>query len=169
MDIIGTIYDIDRTDPENPVSTPLDGFHINTTQPLQGLDDYLVEPEVPQQVFAGVVTYHYRFDNEQQAKDLIGYDSEDGWQPQYVPKPEPVPASVTKRQAKQWLISSGMLAGVQPTIDAITDDTQRALVQNYWDNSNEFERDNQFLNTLWLNMGGTGEQLDQAFRGAVSL
>lgn len=41
-----------------------------------------------------------------------------------------VPASVTRRQAKQALLLNGLLANVQPAIDAIPDATQRAMIQS---------------------------------------
>ena len=69
--IAGPLYDIDNTDPENPVVTELSGWHVNSTQKLEGLDDYLVTPTVPKVVFSGVDTWFYRFESEQQAVELL--------------------------------------------------------------------------------------------------
>lgn len=72
LDIIGPIYDIDTTDPENPVSIAQDGWHVNSTEQVEGLDQYLVTPQSPRQVFWGADTYCYKFDSEEQALSLLG-------------------------------------------------------------------------------------------------
>ena len=75
--ITGILYDIDSTDTENPVVTELSGWHVNSTEKLEGLDDYLVTPAVPKVVFSGVATHHYRFDSEQQAIELLNLGGDD--------------------------------------------------------------------------------------------
>jgi hypothetical protein len=53
VDVIGIIYTVDNTDPENPVATPLDGWHVNTRGPmLQVLTQYAVQPTHPRRVWA---------------------------------------------------------------------------------------------------------------------
>jgi len=55
VDVIGTIYDIDNTDPENPVSTSKEGFHVNirTKQSLTLCPSCeLATPTTPYRVFA---------------------------------------------------------------------------------------------------------------------
>ena len=69
--IAGILHDIDNTDPENPVVTELSGWHVNSTEKLAGMDDYLVTPAVPKVVFSGVETWFYRFESEQQAVELL--------------------------------------------------------------------------------------------------
>ena len=76
IDIIGTIYNLDFTDPENVITTPLDGYHVNTTEPVEGLEAYLVEPTVPRRVFAGHATYCYKFENEVEARRLLQLNQE---------------------------------------------------------------------------------------------
>lgn len=53
VDIIGKLFDIDNTDPENPVVTALEGWHVNTrglvTLELQA---FSVIPTVPRRVWA---------------------------------------------------------------------------------------------------------------------
>jgi len=71
FDVIGTLYDTDMSDPENPISTPLAGFHLNTTAPIEGADEYLVEPTIPRRVFAGVKTYFYCFKSESQMSEVV--------------------------------------------------------------------------------------------------
>jgi hypothetical protein len=64
LDIIGTMYDLDTTDPENPISTPIAGYHVNTDQPITGAEQYQVVPVTPSRVFAGVDTLFYSFPDE---------------------------------------------------------------------------------------------------------
>ena len=80
-----------------------------------------------------------------------------------------VPASVTRRQAKQALLLNGLLANVQPAIDAIPDTTQRAMIQIEWDDSQVFERDRPALIALGSALGLTDIQLDNLFIEAGQL
>jgi len=80
-----------------------------------------------------------------------------------------VPASVTRRQAKQALLLNGLLAGVQPAIDAIPDAAQRAMIRIEWDDSQVFERDRPALIALGSALGLTNAQLDDLFIGAAQL
>ena len=60
VDIIGVIYNVDNTDPladgvgqENPVSTALDGWHVNTRGPITlELEAFSVIPTHPRRVWA---------------------------------------------------------------------------------------------------------------------
>lgn len=53
VDIIGVIYKVDDTDPENPVVTPMDGWHVNTRGPITPeLKAFSVEPRHPRRVWA---------------------------------------------------------------------------------------------------------------------
>lgn len=87
------------------------------------------------------------------------------------PEPEPpyVPASVTRRQAKQALLLNGLLGNVQPAIDAITDATQRGLIQIEWDDSQVFERNRPALIALGTALGLSDAQLDALFIEAAQL
>lgn len=80
-----------------------------------------------------------------------------------------VPASVTRRQAKQALLLNGFLANVQPAIDAIPDAAQRAMIQIEWDDSQVFERDRTALIALGSALGLTSVQLDDLFIEAAQL
>ena len=80
-----------------------------------------------------------------------------------------VPASVTRRQAKQVLLLNGLLANVQPAIDAIPDATQRAMIQIEWDDSQVFDRDRPALIALGSALGLTSVQLDDLFIEAGQL
>jgi hypothetical protein len=73
-DILGKLYTPSELDEEGNIikqGEALSGFHINTTDLLEGLDEYLVTPSVPRVIFAGAETYHYRFADEQEARELL--------------------------------------------------------------------------------------------------
>ena len=80
-----------------------------------------------------------------------------------------VPTSVTRRQAKQALLLKGLLGNVRPAIDAISDATQRAMIQIEWDDSQVFERDRPALIAIGSALGLTIAQLDDLFIGAAQL
>lgn len=80
-----------------------------------------------------------------------------------------VPVSVTRRQAKQALLLNGLLANVQPAIDAIPDAAQRAMIQIEWDDSQVFERDRPALIALGSALGLSDIQLDNLFIEASQL
>lgn len=83
--------------------------------------------------------------------------------------PAPVPAAVTRRQAKQALILRGLIDQVQPAIGAITDPTQRRLMQAEWDDSQEFQRHRPSLIAIGAALGLDSAGLDDLFRFAVTL
>lgn len=80
-----------------------------------------------------------------------------------------VPASVTRRQAKQALLLNGLLGNVQPAIDAIPDAMQRAMIQIEWDDSQVFERGRPALIALGSALGLSSAQLDALFIQAAQL
>lgn len=79
----------------------------------------------------------------------------------------PTAQTVTRRQAKQQLLLAGLLNQVQPAIDAIPDATQRALVQIYWDDSQEFERQHAELIALATALGLDAAGIDALFEAAA--
>jgi hypothetical protein len=84
--------------------------------------------------------------------------------------PEPAPVKVvTRRQAKQALILAGLIDGVQPAIDAISDPTQRALMQSEWEDSQEFFRDRPQLIMLATALGLDDAALNALFLQASQL
>lgn len=183
--IIGTIYNNDGEYDEegNVITDPtvMEGYHVNTTTKLVGLDDYLVTPEVPRQVFAGVPTFFYSFPDEAFWLGL-GEEVDEVWtlKPEYIPVAEHpegstpvsstgVPLVVTKRQGRQQLILMGLLDSVQTAIDSIADTTQRLLVQSFWDDSIQYERYHPQMLQLAQAVGLTDEQMDQAFIAASQL
>lgn len=169
LDIIGTLYDIDNSDPDSPVSTPLAGYHINATRKIKGADAYLVEPLTPRRVFAGIKTYHYTFADEDEVRQVIGYEEEAGYAPEFEPKPVPVPKSVSSRQGMQQLIIAGLDELVESAIDGIGDVTQRKLTRAWFLRATEWERDNPQFIGLMQELGLTDQQADDHMRAAALL
>lgn len=81
----------------------------------------------------------------------------------------PVPQKVTRRQARQALLMAGLLASVQPAIDAIADATERGLMQIWWDDSLDFERSNSALITMATALGLDSAAIDSLFVTAATL
>ena len=53
IDTIGIIYNVDNTDPENPVYTPQDGWHVNTRGEMpEALVPFEVFPVQPRRIWA---------------------------------------------------------------------------------------------------------------------
>ena len=80
-----------------------------------------------------------------------------------------IPRTVTRRQARQALLLRGKLALVQPAIDAITDATQRGLMQIEWDDSLSFDRDRPSLIAIGTAIGYDSDGLDDIFIFANTL
>lgn len=80
-----------------------------------------------------------------------------------------VPATVTRRQARQALLLAGLLDQVQVAIDAIPDPVQRGMLQIEWDDGQEFDRDRSTVLTIGAALGLDGAGLDQLFIAAAAL
>jgi hypothetical protein len=53
IDTIGIIYRVDNTDPENPISTPEEGWHVNTRGEMpETLAPFSVHPVQPRRIWA---------------------------------------------------------------------------------------------------------------------
>lgn len=87
--------------------------------------------------------------------------------PEPEPDPDEVPASVTRRQARQQLLIEGYFDQVQPAIDAIPDEMERRLMQIYWDDAQDFERTSLELIGLGYSLGLTDDDIDELFRRAA--
>ena len=86
----------------------------------------------------------------------------------WVEPPAPVPQSCTNRQAKLALIELGFYTQATDLLAANTDPVEKLKAEVEWD-APTFERASPFLNNVWAQLGGTQEQLDDAFRLAVTL
>jgi hypothetical protein len=81
-----------------------------------------------------------------------------------------VPASVSARQIRLWLVDHGVsLAAVEAAIDAIPDALQRDSVRVEWEYAPYVERSHPMLVPLAAALGLTEEQVDQAFVEASQL
>lgn len=169
LDIIGTLYDIDNSDPDNPVSTPLAGYHINATRKIKGADDYLTEPSTPRRVFAGAVTYCYTFADEAEAKQIIGCDDEAGYIPEFEPKPVPVPATITARQARLVLSKMGLLSTVERAIGGIEDPEARQIAGIEWQYASYVERSAPWLLHFTEQLGLSSYDVDAMFIQGAAL
>jgi hypothetical protein len=72
MDIseIGLIYNM--ANPEEPVA--LEGWHVNTLQPIDGAEEFLIVVNSPSHGFFGVPNesvYHYKFSSKEQAQMFL--------------------------------------------------------------------------------------------------
>lgn len=81
---------------------------------------------------------------------------------------EPVPATITMRQARLALLGAGLLASVGAAIDALPSPTKEAA-QVEWEYSNEVQRRNGFVEQLAPALGLTSAQIDDLFRAAAQL
>lgn len=80
-----------------------------------------------------------------------------------------VPASVTRRQARQALLLAGLLDSVQPAIEALADPVLRGMAQIEWDDSQAFERHRPLLVSLGHAIGLDDAGLDDLFTTAAGL
>lgn len=92
-----------------------------------------------------------------------------GWQ-MAPATPPPVPASVSARQIRLWLVSHGVsLAAVEAAINGITDQQQRDMVRVEWEYAPHVERTHAMLLPLAAALGLDEAAVDQAFREAAVL
>lgn len=89
--------------------------------------------------------------------------------------PEPVdavskvtPSQCTRRQGRLALLAIGKLDAVEDAIAAIEDPAQKRAAQIEYE-ADTWERDNLFVQTMWEQLGGTPQELDDLFINAVTL
>lgn len=78
--------------------------------------------------------------------------------------PEPVPPSVTPRQARLALLNVGKLAEAQAAVDASTEENKIT-----WEYALEIDRDDPLVLFFGDELGFTSNQLDDLFRAASKL
>ncbi|MFY3543087.1 hypothetical protein ACOTH0_08745 [Achromobacter xylosoxidans] len=77
--------------------------------------------------------------------------------------PEPAPIiSITRRQGRLALLDVGRLDSVERAIAAIEDATERRSAEIEYE-ADTWERGNEFLQSMWQQMGGTPSELDDLF------
>jgi hypothetical protein len=83
---------------------------------------------------------------------------------------EIIPEKVTKRQLRQALILSDFnLLEIDNFIKLIEDNKQQAIIDNFWNNSSEFERWHPILIQFSYALGFTEKQVNQLFILAQTL
>lgn len=83
--------------------------------------------------------------------------------------PTPVPAFVTRRQARQALLLRNLLHLVEPAIAAIPDELQRGLAQIEWEDATDFERNRTLVIQIGMAIGLDSAGLDELFIFAATL
>lgn len=83
--------------------------------------------------------------------------------------PPPVPATVTRRQARQALLLNELLDLVPEKLAAIPDPIQRALATIEWEDSQVFERNRPLVISIGTALGLDATGLDNLFRQAGAL
>jgi hypothetical protein len=92
-----------------------------------------------------------------------------GWTRATPPLP-PVPANVSARQIRLWLVTHGIaLATIEAAIDSIADTPTRESVRVEWEYAPYVERSHPWLVPLASALGLDGAAVDQAFREAAVL
>ena len=82
----------------------------------------------------------------------------------------PVPTTISARQARLWLVQHGIaLSRVDAAIASIADAVTRESVRVEWEYGTDVHRQSQWLATLGPALGLDGTTLDQAFREAATL
>jgi hypothetical protein len=91
-----------------------------------------------------------------------------GWQ--YAADDSPVPATISARQARLWLIRHGItLAQVDAVIASIPDAITRESVRVEWEYGTEVHRSSAWLAALGPALGLDASTLDTAFREAAAI
>lgn len=84
------------------------------------------------------------------------------------PDPLPVPASVTAVQARQYLLSRGLLAGVDAAIATIPSPLDREMVRVWWEYEPVLRRDSPQVARWAAACQMTDAQVDDCFRQAAA-
>jgi hypothetical protein len=74
LDIIGNLHAPAEEDQE-PIQIP--GWHINSTEPVEGWVAYRVEPTSPRRVFGGHPTFFYVFPDRETFEATRSQDEQD--------------------------------------------------------------------------------------------
>ena len=80
----------------------------------------------------------------------------------------PIP-NISLRQCRELLIRTGRFQEVTSIINNIEDETERLIVENYFNNSQEFERNHHMLGLITTALGMSEIELDDFFLEASEL
>jgi hypothetical protein len=91
-----------------------------------------------------------------------------GWQ--LAEDADPVPPTISARQARLWLIRNGFsLASVDAAIASVSDAITRESVRVEWEYGTEVHRNSPWLAALGPSLGLDAATLDTAFREAAAI
>jgi hypothetical protein len=115
--------------------------------------------------YIGIVDGLRTWEVRDEAGTLVGLN-----QQAVEPESPSVPASVSSRQIRLWILRQGInLAQVAAAIDAIPDALQRDSVRVEWEYAPYVERSHPMLVPLAAALGLSEDQVDQAFVEAATL
>ena len=115
--------------------------------------------------YVGIIDGLHTWEVRDEQGRLVGFN-----QSADLPGETPVPASITARQIRLYLVRHGIpLAQVDAAIDAIPDAQQREECRVEWDYAPYVERSHPMLIPLAAALGLGESQVDDAFREAVGL
>ena len=80
----------------------------------------------------------------------------------------PIP-NISLRQCRELLIRTGRFQEVTSIINSIEDETERLVVENYFNNSQEFERNHHMLGLITTALGMSEIEVDDFFLEASEL
>ena len=80
----------------------------------------------------------------------------------------PIP-NISLRQCRELLIRTGRFQEVTSIINSIEDETERLVVENYFNNSQEFERNHHMLGLITTALGISEIEVDDFFLEASEL
>ena len=80
----------------------------------------------------------------------------------------PIP-NISLRQCRELLIRTGRFQEVTSIINSIEDETERLIVENYFNNSQEFERNHHMLGLITTALGMSDAEVDDFFLEASEL
>lgn len=128
------------------------------------------EPEISRQSFNGPLNYvaiAAAFDGwTQVCRDDNTWEVVDCGP---LPQPE-VPANVSARQIRLWMVSTGItLAQIETLIDNIPDPQQREYTRVEWEYAPYIERNHPMVAVFGTALGLTEEQIDAGFIAAAGL
>jgi hypothetical protein len=115
--------------------------------------------------YVGIIDGLHTWEVRDEAGNVIGIN-----QKAVEPESPAVPASVSARQIRLWILRQGInLAQVAAAIDAIPDTLQRDSVRVEWEYAPYVERSHPMLVPLAAALGLSEQQVDQAFAEASQL
>lgn len=88
--------------------------------------------------------------------------------PDYVPPQPEIPERCTRRQGRLALLQVGKLGMVEEALESIQDANEKKAAQIEYE-ADTWERNNHFLQSMWMRLGGSMSDLDELFILAVQL